>query len=318
MSFLKILLCSLALSLSGCDYTSNDPYESFNRGVFKFNKTLDNAIIKPIAKAYDKILHKTFKVCISSFFNNLLQPSVIINDFLQGEIVEGLKSIARMLINTTLGGFGLIDIADKIGLKQKNQDFGITLYKYGFKKSNFLILPLLGPSTPRDATSFVVDYLAFYPTNHLGRLSKNLSPNFSHKASITLGSIIDTRYRLLNADAFSAGEGFDEYLFMKNAYMQYRNKILMEASKEEPEDLDLDEDLFDEDSDDLIDVDSDDSDDSDKIDKSHKHIKDKCVNENSEVITKLSDDKDKDEKEVNLETLKNSGDMSLEVTHSKV
>ena len=123
---------------------------------YRFNDALDKAILKPISKGYRKTPLEV-QEGIGNFFENLTGPNDIINNFAQGKFRRGFSSVGRLLMNTTVGLFGLFDPASRVGLARYNEDFGQTLAKWGVPSGPYIVLPLLGPSTVRDAAGGFVN-----------------------------------------------------------------------------------------------------------------------------------------------------------------
>jgi phospholipid-binding lipoprotein MlaA len=158
-----LLLIGTVLALGGCAATpgrthGEDPWEGFNRGVYKLNDRVDRATLKPIAKGYKKITPNWMRMGLGNFFANLEYPITVVNQFLQGKVVLGLKDSGRFLLNTTLGLGGLFDVATPAGLQANDEDLGQTLAVWGVGSGPFLTLPLFGPSSLRDAPSRVADF----------------------------------------------------------------------------------------------------------------------------------------------------------------
>ncbi|MGJ3261432.1 MAG: MlaA family lipoprotein [Rhodospirillales bacterium] len=137
----------------------NDPIEPFNRAVFAFNRALDEGVIQPAARAYNQV-PLWFRQRIGSALDNLRAPVVFVNDVLQGEVDRALTTLARFAVNSTAGLGGLNDIAAEIGLKHHNEDFGQTLAVWGSEPGPYVMLPVLGPSNPRDTVGLVADFIA--------------------------------------------------------------------------------------------------------------------------------------------------------------
>jgi phospholipid-binding lipoprotein MlaA len=150
MRTLKSLIAVLALILSGCATGTNpaDPYESFNRSMYKFNDSLDKAVGKPLAKGYAYVMPTIGKVMVSNFFSNLDDVVVTANDLLQLKFRQAASDGTRVIFNSTLGIFGLFNVTSR--LEKHNEDFGQTLGYWGVGPGPYLMLPLLGPSTVRD------------------------------------------------------------------------------------------------------------------------------------------------------------------------
>jgi phospholipid-binding lipoprotein MlaA len=136
----------------------NDPLEPLNRAIFAFNEVFNLAILEPVAKTYNFVTPEFIRERIRNFLANIKTPVVLVNDLLQGEFERGMDTGARMVINSTIGVAGFFDVADEMGFKPHKEDFGQTLAVWGVGEGFYMILPLLGPSNPRDALGkFVID-----------------------------------------------------------------------------------------------------------------------------------------------------------------
>ncbi|MEE2760307.1 MAG: VacJ family lipoprotein [Pseudomonadota bacterium] len=157
----------------------NDPLEPLNRAIFGFNEIFNYFILEPVARTYNFVTPEFVRVRIGNFFTNIKSPVVLVNDLLQGEFERGLDIGARLIVNSTIGLAGFFDVAGEMGLKPHTEDFGQTLAVWGVGEGFYLVLPLLGPSNPRDALGkFVVDSffdpLGYYVDN-TGRDDLNLA-----------------------------------------------------------------------------------------------------------------------------------------------
>ena len=216
MRFLVLLFAGLALtgcaSLPSGKPDPRDPWERFNRSTFKFNDALDRAIARPVAKAYVKVTPKIVRTGVSNWFNNLGTVPTIINDTLQGKFRMAGHDTARFLLNSTLGLGGLFDPASAAGLEYNNEDLGQTLGKWGVKSGPHLMLPILGPSTARDAFSRAADTF-MEPVWYL--------EDDSTRYLIRLVDLLDQRASLLELDS-QLGRAYDPYAFVRNAWLQRR------------------------------------------------------------------------------------------------
>ncbi len=172
--FLSLLIVSAALTLSGCasappgqqstaaasDDINDDPYESANRAVWAFDITLDKYLLKPIAVGYRTVTPQFAQTGIANALNNLKSPTIFVNDLLQGNTDRAGDTFARIAINTTIGLGGFIDVAAKNKIPFHESDFGQTLGSWGVPTGPYLVLPLLGPSDPRDGIGYGVDSFA--------------------------------------------------------------------------------------------------------------------------------------------------------------
>jgi len=210
----------------------NDPFEDLNRDIFIFNEKLDEKLLKPAALTYRKVTPQFARAGVTNFFNNLEEIDTTINQVLQGEIKYAFNDAGRFVINTTIGLFGLIDVASKMGLEKHEEDFGQTLGVWGFDSGPYIMIPFLGPSNPRDLLSRPI--------------SSFLSGTFAmedNDVKITLIGIdaLETRERLLDAETLIIG---DKYIFVKDAYVQSREYEINNGSTEDDEFLDDMEDIF--------------------------------------------------------------------------
>ncbi len=223
-----------ALVLTGCASApgrtamDDDRWENFNRGVYKVNDTVDRAALKPTAKGYKKITPGWLRSGIGNFFSNLEYPATIINQFLQGKGVTGLKDTGRFLLNTTLGIAGIFDVATPIGLDAHDEDFGQTLAVWGVNSGPYLTLPLFGPSTVRDAPSRVIDYF-FDPLTFAD------VPWEAQWGERVLNTV-HTRAELLTLDP-TLQRAFDPYAFIRDAWLQRREFEIFDGNPP-PETLD--------------------------------------------------------------------------------
>jgi phospholipid-binding lipoprotein MlaA len=210
--------CAVALlALSGCATvttpTPGDPLEGANRTIFKFNDAVDRAVLKPVAQGYNWALPQGVRNSVTNVFDNVGDAYTMANDLLQGKIADGTEDLMRVVINSFFGIGGLFDIASQAGLPKHNEDFGLTLARYGVPPGPYLVVPLLGPSTLRDSSDFVVTYFAD-PISYI-------KPDW---VSVTLYGVrlVNTRANLLGASDLLSDAALDKYSFVRNAYLQRR------------------------------------------------------------------------------------------------
>ena len=194
-----------------------DPYESVNRKIYKFNMALDASVLKPSARVYKAVVPSPIRTGINNAFNNVLMLPTAANDLLQGDWRYAIKASWRFLINSTFGIVGFFDVADRgFGLPPHYNDLGLTFAKWGDKKSPYIVIPLLGPSTIRDGMSIPFDYM--------------FTPYFYIPSGLVIYSLagvryVDIRTQLLETEPL-LNEAFDKYSFIRDAYLQHRNYLI--------------------------------------------------------------------------------------------
>ncbi len=143
-----------------------DPLEWINRGIFRFNDTLDTLVLRPVAVVYGYVTPERVKQSVRNFFENLNSPVLLANDLLQLTFNDAFVTTGRFVINSTVGVLGLFEVAEDFGLEAHHADFGQTLHSYGVGQGLYVMLPIFGPSTARDAGGRLVDSL-FQPLNYI-------------------------------------------------------------------------------------------------------------------------------------------------------
>ncbi|SEK89911.1 phospholipid-binding lipoprotein MlaA [Nitrosovibrio tenuis] len=201
-----------------------DPWESMNRSVFSFNETLDTNVLKPVAKGYKWIMPDPIETAIGNVFSNLNDIPVTFNNILQLKFNNALRSSGRFLVNTTAGLGGMLDIASDIGLEKQNEDFGQTLGYYGVSSGPYLVLPVLGPSSTRDAGGLVFDFAS----DPVAVGSFFVAPFIGPVVGST--RFADTRARLLENDKTLNEAALDKYEFMREAYLQRRRNLVYDGN----------------------------------------------------------------------------------------
>jgi phospholipid-binding lipoprotein MlaA len=214
------LLAAIAL-LAGCAIAKprhDDPLEKYNRKVYAFNDSVDKAVIRPVAVGYRKVTNPPVRRSVSDFFTNLRQPVTVANDLLQARPKQALKSTGRFLINLTLGIGGLFDPASSLGLPLEENDFGVTLARWGVPDGDYLMLPLLGPTTVRDVWQVPVDGYFFDPLTIYARTH---SYHYGQQYLPQLIYLVNLRSRAFDAEGFLQS-AYDPYVFVRDAYRQRR------------------------------------------------------------------------------------------------
>ncbi|MEK9679351.1 MAG: MlaA family lipoprotein [Rhodospirillaceae bacterium] len=217
----------------------NDPAEPTNRAIYKFNDVLDKAVIKPVTGVYRAIFPDPIREAIHNFLQNLRTPVILANDLLQGEMAHAGDTIARFVINTTFGIFGFIDQAEAMGFEPHDEDFGQTLAVWGVGEGPYLMVPLFGPSNPRDLVGKVVDWF-FDPINWWAANTDNDWVPLTR----TIISGIDTRDQLWDALEDIEKSSIDPYASIRSLYRQRRaDEIRNGESSDAPAAPDLGEDM---------------------------------------------------------------------------
>ena len=209
------------IGLSGCATTANnpqDPYEGFNRAMFKVNEGID-VVLKPVAEGYDAAAPLPVKAGIGNFFGNLADLWISFNGFLQGKGEQGITDFGRVLVNTTLGIGGLFDVASEMGMDKHGADFGQTLGKWGVGEGPFFYWPIIGPRTTRDTFGWAVD-LVGDPVPYFDDVPV--------RNSLLGVRLIHTRAILLPADKLVEQAAFDKYTYIRDAYLQNRRSAIKE------------------------------------------------------------------------------------------
>jgi phospholipid-binding lipoprotein MlaA len=219
---LSLLLASLALG--GCASTGHnpkDPFESFNRGMYQFNDTVDKAVAKPAAKAYNTVVPAPGRMMLSNFFSNLDDVVVTINDLLQFKVVQAVSDTGRVVVNTTVGLFGIADVATMVGLKKHNEDFGQTLGYWGISSGPYLVLPVLGPSSVRDG-------VGLYADSRVSMIRKIKHVDTRNEAYAT--DLLGQRAALLDQENLLEEAAIDRYAFIRDAYLQHRQSLVYDGN----------------------------------------------------------------------------------------
>ena len=228
-----LLIVVTAMLLSACasqggthsEPHPDDPWEGFNRSVWAFNRGLDKAIVKPIAQGYHFITPNFIEDGISNFVDNLTYPVTMVNLLLQGRFRDFGTALGRLVLNSTFGLGGLVDVATVEGITRHDEDFGQTFAVWGWKESPYLMLPFLGPSTLRDGIGRVPEIWTD-GVSIIGRETDRIEP--------LIGSILSARVRLLPRDD-EIDEAPDSYLFVRDAWLQNRRFKISNGNNELPD-----------------------------------------------------------------------------------
>jgi phospholipid-binding lipoprotein MlaA len=218
-----MLAIAAALLMAGCATTGSDPrdpWEGLNRKTFAFNDAVDRAILKPVAQGYEKVTPAFVREGVNDFFANLDDVGTSINNFLQGKWREGGSDAGRVVVNTVFGVFGLWDVATPLGLEKHDEDFGQTLGWWGVPSGPYLVIPLLGPSSARDAPAKIVDPQWYWP---------RLIDNDRVYWSLWTFDKVRQRANLLKAESIVEQAALDRYTFIRDAWIQRRRNQVFDG-----------------------------------------------------------------------------------------
>jgi phospholipid-binding lipoprotein MlaA len=244
---LPLILCSLAavgLAVAGCAAPGatgagqvaaapaedfNDPFEDTNRSIFGFNQSVDQDVLLPVAKAYRDVLPEPVRQAVHNFLQNLDGPVIFANDVLQGQAGLAGNTIVRLALNTTIGIAGIFDVAAQIGVPYHTNDLGITLATWGFAEGPYVIVPVLGPSNPRDIVGKVGDGFAD-PGNYVAGEHHLLAAVIARTAT----SGIDERSRNIESLADIERTALDYYATIRSLYRQRRQAQIRHEKSDLP------------------------------------------------------------------------------------
>lgn len=223
-TFRVVTLITL-LALQACVAVPNkdprDPMESWNRGVFGFNDALDRAVIKPVATVYRDVMPNWMRTGIGNFFTNLDDAWSMVNNALQLRGQDTADSFGRVMVNTTMGLGGILDIASEMGMERHSANFGLTLGRWGVGPGPFVVLPFLGSSTLRDTVGLTLDAK--------GNLVRSIQ-DVPTRDAVTLLNLVDTRASFLTAGEVLAGAALDKYSFTRDAFLQRRRNQVYDGN----------------------------------------------------------------------------------------
>jgi len=216
-----LAVCGAVALASGCATRGDnpkDPYEGFNRAMFSVNEGVDKVVTKPLATAYDKVVPLPAKAGVGNFFGNVGDFWIGINNGLQGKGGDSAEDFARLLINSTVGIFGLFDVASEMGLEKHEEDFGQTVARWGWAESDYLFWPVIGPRTVRDTGGWLVDIYS-------DPLAWGIESIPVRNSTWAL-RFVDVRSGLLPADKVVEEAAFDKYSYIRDAYIQRRRSLI--------------------------------------------------------------------------------------------
>lgn len=222
-------VAAAAAILAGCATSGNpkDPIEGFNRAMFAFNEGLDTVIIKPVATGYDNVLPGPVKTGVTNFFGNIADLFIGVNNVLQGKVADGVSDLGRVVVNSTIGLLGVLDIATEMGMEKHNEDFGQTFGRWGVGDGAYVVLPVFGSRTARDTVGLVLDVAADPVANVDHVRTRN---------SLLAVRLVSDRANLLPADKVIEEAALDKYSYVRGAYLQRRKNLIHDGNP--PRDLD--------------------------------------------------------------------------------
>lgn len=233
----------LVLFLTGCasiktnnQNSPHDPLEPMNRAVFNFNEMVYDNVFDPVARGYKKVTPDPIEMMVGNFFSNLNDVVVVTNSVLQLNYESALVSSTRLLINTTFGIFGLIDIASDISaasdinLNKRDEDFGQTMGRYGIASGPYIVLPFLGPSSVRDTFGIAVDGFFIDPVTQgvTGVFMKDIAylNSVALRLPVAAARTVNARAQFLDEDKTLEEAALDKYEFIRDAYLQRRTSLV--------------------------------------------------------------------------------------------
>lgn len=214
--------------LQGCASVPNpdarDPFESMNRGIFTFNDAVDRAVAKPVATVYRDVTPDWFRKGVGNFFGNLEDVWSAFNNALQLRGQDTGDSIGRVMVNTTIGLGGLMDVATDLNIDKHPANFGLTLGRWGVKPGPYIVIPFLGPSTLRD--------VAGLPVDSRGSVLNN-THDLQVRDTLMVVNLVNTRASLLGAGQVVEEAALDKYSFMRDGYLQRRRNQVYDGNPPE-------------------------------------------------------------------------------------
>jgi phospholipid-binding lipoprotein MlaA len=218
-----IAIAGIAALLGGCATSGSqkDPIEGFNRAVFAFNEGLDTVLIKPVAKGYDAAMPTPVKTGVNNFFGNIADVFIAANNLLQGKVTEAFSDTGRFVVNSTIGIFGVLDVASDMGLEKHDEDFGQTFGRWGVGDGPYVVVPFYGPRTARDTAGLVLDATADPLTNFGDIATRN---------TLFAVRVVSERANLLPADKVIEEAALDKYSYIRDAYLQRRRNQIHDGN----------------------------------------------------------------------------------------
>ena len=226
-----LFLAGASALLAGCAAvpSRDDPFEPWNRAMYEVHQVVDGNLVKPIAEAYVKATPEPIRTGVSNFFGNIDDLFTGINNVLEGRGDQAGDDFGRVLLNSTFGMLGVLDLASMMGINKDKKDFGITFGKWGVPQGPYFFVPLFGPTTVRDGTGTVVRFF-LSPIGHINEIPL--------RNSLYAIGYVDTRAQALSAESVLDTAALDRYRFLRNAYLKNRRYQVYEGKPPPEEDED--------------------------------------------------------------------------------
>lgn len=217
-----VVACA-AVFLAGCATSGNpkDPMEGFNRAMYRVHDGIDTVLLKPVATGYDAVLPNPVQTGVTNFFSNIGDLMISVNNLLQGKVNDAISDFGRVAVNTTVGMFGLIDIASDVGIPKHDEDFGQTFGRWGADSGAYVFIPVFGPRTVRDTAGLAFDLWA----DPLGQIDHVPTRN-----TVRGVKAVNTRANLLPADKVIEEAAIDKYSYIRDAYLQNRRSLVYDGN----------------------------------------------------------------------------------------
>lgn len=230
----RLLPLVLVLTTAGCAQLpgppdERDPFEAYNRSMYAFNDAVDRAVLRPVAQVYSDYTPSPVRTGLDNFFSNLDDVRVLFNDILQFKFAQAAADFSRLVWNSTVGLFGLLDVATSLELPKHDEDFGQTLAVWGVGQGPYLVLPFFGPSTIRDTVGLAGDMSAD-PLWHV------IDDENTYWGAVALRAL-NTRANLLSASRVLDQAAIDPYVFVRDAYLQQRRNLIYDGNPPPDESL---------------------------------------------------------------------------------
>lgn len=217
------LVVAAASLLGGCATSGNpkDPIEGFNRAMFGFNEGLDKVIIKPVATGYEAVLPDPIQTGVANFFSNIADLMIGVNNLLQGKPAQAASDAGRVLVNTTVGFLGILDVASTMGMEKHEEDVGQTFGRWGMDDGAYVVLPFFGSRTVRDTIGLAFDVYTD-PVAHVDHIpTRNV---------LLATRLISDRAEFLKADKVIEEAALDKYSYVRDAYLQRRRSLIHDGN----------------------------------------------------------------------------------------